>query len=126
MSNVVNVSLGNYYSAAITADGGLYTWGDNSYGRLGDGTYTDRYTPTKVVINKMAIDNFTLKDTTFESAKEYDPVYLNGKLSITFDKNDKERAEECVQNELNSILWSSSDPDVTEVTFKGCQAHYGR
>ena len=38
MDNVVSVSLGDDYSAAITEDGGLYMWGDNCYGQLGNGT----------------------------------------------------------------------------------------
>ncbi len=37
MDNVDSVSLGNEYSAAITKDGGLYMWGANGYGQLGNG-----------------------------------------------------------------------------------------
>jgi len=48
LSNVVAVSLGFSHSAAITADGDLYTWGKNSDGQLGLGDTTDRATPTKV------------------------------------------------------------------------------
>ena len=35
--NVVYVSCGNAYSAAITEEGALYTWGKGSCGRLGHG-----------------------------------------------------------------------------------------
>jgi len=35
---VVQVACGSTYSAAITADGELYTWGRGNYGRLGHGT----------------------------------------------------------------------------------------
>lgn len=34
---VVHVACGSTYSAAITADGALYTWGRGNYGRLGHG-----------------------------------------------------------------------------------------
>ena len=37
MEHVAYVSLGGSHSAAITTDGNLYMWGDNSYGQLGNG-----------------------------------------------------------------------------------------
>jgi len=47
LSNVVAVIMGRSNSAAITADGSLYTWGWNN-GQLGLGDKEDRKTPTKV------------------------------------------------------------------------------
>jgi hypothetical protein len=41
------VAAGNYHAAALKADGTLWSWGDNGYGQLGDGTAW-RETPTKV------------------------------------------------------------------------------
>ena len=49
--SVKYVALGGSHSAAITKDGSLYIWGWNSYGQLGDGTTTDRYTPVKIMDN---------------------------------------------------------------------------
>ncbi len=37
MDHVKSVSLGSYFSAAITEDGSLYTWGRNGCGQLGNG-----------------------------------------------------------------------------------------
>ncbi|WP_423883052.1 hypothetical protein, partial [Clostridium sardiniense] len=34
--------------SAVDSEGNLYTWGHNAYGQLGDGTGTDRNTPTKI------------------------------------------------------------------------------
>ena len=39
------------FSAAITRDGYLYTWGKNSYGQLGSGNTLDRSSPTQVGSN---------------------------------------------------------------------------
>ena len=38
--HVVHIACGSTYSAAITAEGELYTWGRGNYGRLGHGMST--------------------------------------------------------------------------------------
>ena len=45
---VVHVSAGSTYSAAVTASGELYTWGRGNYGRLGHGNSEDHTAPTLV------------------------------------------------------------------------------
>ena len=44
----VQVSAGWGHSLALGSDGNAYAWGDNSSGRLGDGTTTTRYAPVRV------------------------------------------------------------------------------
>lgn len=39
--HVVHIACGSTYSAAITAEGELYTWGRGNYGRLGHGMLPD-------------------------------------------------------------------------------------
>lgn len=41
--------LGESFGAAIKADGSLWTWGDNSYGQLGNGTTERSLVPVKVM-----------------------------------------------------------------------------
>ena len=43
--NVISVVLGDYHSAALTADGKLYTWGRFSSGALGLGDAEDIFRP---------------------------------------------------------------------------------
>lgn len=43
------LSMGWRGGAAVTEDGSLYTWGYNWDGQLGDGTTTERHTPTKIM-----------------------------------------------------------------------------
>lgn len=45
---IVSLSLGAEFSAAVTSEGRLFTWGYNNKGQLGDGTLTDRFTPTDI------------------------------------------------------------------------------
>ncbi|XP_061744248.1 E3 ubiquitin-protein ligase HERC2 isoform X2 [Nerophis ophidion] len=49
---VVHVACGSTYSAAVTADGELYTWGRGNYGRLGHGSSEDQTTPLLVTALK--------------------------------------------------------------------------
>lgn len=44
----LELNTGGLHSAAIKADGTLWTWGSNSHGQLGDGTVSDRHLPTQV------------------------------------------------------------------------------
>ena len=46
---VTVISSGDYYSAAIGANGSLWTWGRNDHGQLGNGTTDDSNTPIKVM-----------------------------------------------------------------------------
>lgn len=45
---IVSISAGSYHSLATTDTGALYAWGGNGDGQLGDGTATDRHTPTPI------------------------------------------------------------------------------
>lgn len=52
------ISAGLYqYKAAITTDGSLYTWGDNRYGQLGNGTINERYDDDIFNIPRKIMDN---------------------------------------------------------------------
>ena len=48
---VAEVYADNNCSAALTVDGDLYMWGENSSGQLGDGSTTNKNMPTKVEIS---------------------------------------------------------------------------
>jgi len=44
----LNLNSGGLHTAAVKADGTLWTWGANDHGQLGDGSTTDRNTPAQV------------------------------------------------------------------------------
>jgi alpha-tubulin suppressor-like RCC1 family protein len=45
-----SLAVGGYHSCGLTPAGAAYCWGTNARGRLGDGTTTDRWTPTAVLV----------------------------------------------------------------------------
>lgn len=47
--NIDYTQMRSYSYAAIKTNGELWTWGNNQYGQLGDGTTTDRKIPKKVM-----------------------------------------------------------------------------
>jgi alpha-tubulin suppressor-like RCC1 family protein len=47
-TGVAVIALGISHTCALTAGGGVVCWGQNAQGELGDGTTTDRLTPTVV------------------------------------------------------------------------------
>lgn len=49
LTGMVGVSTRAGHSLAVGADGRVWSWGDNGFGQLGDGTVTDRTSPVQVV-----------------------------------------------------------------------------
>lgn len=45
---VLAIVAGNQVSCAKASDNNAYCWGDNDYGQIGDGTYSERLVPTAV------------------------------------------------------------------------------
>jgi len=80
---IVAVSLGASHSSAITETGKLYTWGDNGHGQLGDGTTTDKTTPTLIGeanfnndMIELPVNNMTtLKTTQILAKTDLIPIY---------------------------------------------------
>ena len=45
---MASISAGTYHTVGITTSGDAYAWGSNLFGSVGDGTMTQRLTPTLV------------------------------------------------------------------------------
>jgi alpha-tubulin suppressor-like RCC1 family protein len=70
LSNVIAVSAGDGYTAALKQDGTVWTWGGNSFGQLGDGTWVDHQpSPVKVV---------GLSNVIVMAARDYHTLAIKG------------------------------------------------
>jgi alpha-tubulin suppressor-like RCC1 family protein len=56
LSNVVKIAAGRFFSLALKSDGTVWTWGQNLYGQLGNGTTTDSPVPVQVSSLSNVID----------------------------------------------------------------------
>ena len=48
ITNAASVSVGDYHSCALTTDGAVRCWGNNSFGQLGNGATDDQNAPVSV------------------------------------------------------------------------------
>jgi len=55
LQDIIYIAAGTNYSVAVNKKGEVWTWGQNDYGQLGDGTKTAKYTPVRVKANLSGI-----------------------------------------------------------------------
>jgi alpha-tubulin suppressor-like RCC1 family protein len=48
LTDVIKIAAGRFFSLALKSDGTVWTWGQNMYGQLGNGTTTDSPVPIQV------------------------------------------------------------------------------
>lgn len=47
LTNIIDVSVGHNHCIALSRQGEIWTWGNNNYGQLGDGTQAEKLHPTR-------------------------------------------------------------------------------
>ena len=51
LKDIIYIAAGNNYSVAINKNGEVWSWGQNDYGQLGDGSNISKYTPVRAKAN---------------------------------------------------------------------------
>ena len=52
-----DVETGNFFACGLTTSGYVYCWGDNHYGQLGTGSYTELSDQPKLVVDAGGLTN---------------------------------------------------------------------
>ncbi|XP_053688822.1 probable E3 ubiquitin-protein ligase HERC2 isoform X2 [Sabethes cyaneus] len=78
------IFCGASYSAAITANGELYTWGRGTYGRLGHGNSDDKFIPMQV----QALKSYTVVDVALGSGDAHSMCVTDGGLLFAWGDGD--------------------------------------
>ena len=91
------INAGYYHSLAIGQDGNTYSWGDNQYGQLGNGSLTQSGTPTQVALNSLLITGVSF-DKTAASSLQQNP---DGSVSFTTPAHSPGQAEVIVDWSLD-------------------------
>ena len=68
LSNVIAIAAGFNHSLSLKSDGSVWSWGNNEYGELGDGTNTQRTTPVQVSNINLGITGTTPTPTPSATA----------------------------------------------------------
>jgi len=121
---VIDVELGNYFSMAITSNGRIFTWGQNSYGQLGNGNNADSLVPIE-----LPQSSFDSEMITSIVAFEYSSAaYTSTGQLFTWGNNqqgqlgDGTKTSTNVPIEITSNFALNVDEKITKFSFGGYHA----
>nr|WP_051467491.1 hypothetical protein [Actinomadura oligospora] len=107
-ATVTQVSGGYHYSLAVTSDGRVLAWGQNTQGQLGDGTTTHRDTPVEVILP----DYVTVTQIT--AGRYHSAMLADQPTSSTSLTADPTHAAPCQEVTLTAtVTCSEGDPSGT-------------
>jgi len=78
--SVANVSAGGYYSCALFVDGTVQCWGQNGFGQLGNGLFSNSTTPVNVAFNASVV--------ALQASWTHTCAILTGGVTQCWGKND--------------------------------------
>ncbi|MDA3882408.1 MAG: hypothetical protein PF481_03935 [Bacteroidales bacterium] len=111
LSNVTNIACGQSQSYALLESGKVVAWGDNSFGQLGNGTYTKTAAPTYVRLeNGTHLQNIIMIAAGLSHAyalTEDGRVYAwgnNNKYQLACGKTSSQSYPQLVVNSSDEIL----------------------
>jgi alpha-tubulin suppressor-like RCC1 family protein len=99
---ITQVAVGFNHCIALASDGAVYTWGDNSYGQLGDGSTTNSNVPVAVDLSLMG--PLPVELTTFAAQLNSQGVQLNWSTATEVNNYGFEVERKSLSGK-NSVQW---------------------
>jgi len=115
----VAIAAGRYHTCAILDDGSVSCWGDNEYGQLGDGTSTQRNTPTQT--SSLGTDRTAVAITA--GAYHTCAILDDGSVSCWGQNNLGQLGDETTANRNTPTQTSSLGTDRTAVAIAAGSSH---
>jgi alpha-tubulin suppressor-like RCC1 family protein len=105
-TNWESVSCGGYdFAVALKTDGSLWTWGQNDFGQLANGTTTPQLVPTMVISCLLNTENFTKQNVNIYPNPAKDILNINLESSTISSIN--------IYNNIGQLVLSNIKPSKT-------------
>ena len=104
---IIEITAGQYHTAAITSEGRIFTWGSNGYGQLGDGTIINRETPTEITSNFNLNESETVIEIT--AGNYHTAIITSEGRAFTWGRNENGQLGDGTSN-------TDAHPMPTEIT----------
>jgi len=107
-TNWSSVACGTFFTAAVKADGTLWTWGQNTSGQLGDNTLTNKSSPVQVVGFANTWSSVACGDNHTAAIKKDGTLWMwGGNANGGLGNNTTTSTSSPVQTVTGGINWSS-------------------
>ncbi len=125
MSNVEMFVSSSLNRAVITTSGGLYCWGDNTFGQVGNGSYEEQLAPILVLGNTNSDTTTTPSSTSTPEFEEENKLQCDS-ASMVFAGSKTPLNIKAYENSLDElkaltkdIVWESEDTNIATVENVG-------
>ncbi len=121
--SISEISMGGPQSAAITSLGRLFTWGNNLYGQLGDGTLVNKSIPTNItgefsLATGETITNFLFAEKNSLAVTSLGRIFTAGD-NFYYQLGDGTNVSKQIPQEITSQFSLGQDETVSSISIGG-------
>jgi len=116
------IAAGHQHAMALTTDGHVFAWGNNTYGQLGIGSYDSTHTPTQVILED---GNLPLNHVQSIAAGDDHSMAIldNGHVMLWGKNSSGQLGNSTPTDQKNPIPLQGNDPDALYNVFTFLEDH---